>query len=80
MRSLMDNSETAAFLSIKPQTLRKWRTTGKGPLYIRLGGPRGRVAYRAGDVEEWLAANTFANTAEETVASTGDHARERTVR
>lgn len=35
------------FWSITPETLRKWRTNGYGPIYIKVGG---RVLYRPEDV------------------------------
>ena len=67
MEPLLTSRQAAAYLGIRPQTLRKWRVTGQGPRYIRLGdGPRARVAYRADDVREWLDARTFSHTSEET--------------
>jgi predicted site-specific integrase-resolvase len=36
----------------KPDTLRKWRTRGKGPVYLKLGG---KVRYRAEDIDKWIA-------------------------
>ncbi len=69
---LLSSPETARYLGIKPQTLRKWRLTGHGPPYIRLGdSPRSRVAYRLADLEAWGAARTFRSTAAETVAKDG---------
>ena len=59
--------DAAAFLGLKPQTLRKWRVTGAGPPYIRLGGPLGRVAYRRSDIDAWITARTFESTAAEAV-------------
>ena len=55
----------ADLLGLKPQTLRKWRVTGGGPPYVRLGG---RVAYRRADVDAWIADRTFTSTAAETVS------------
>ncbi len=66
MTTLMTAAEAARLLNLQPQTLRKWRTWGKGPRYVRLGGPRGRVAYRHQDIDAWIEAQTFASTSEET--------------
>jgi hypothetical protein len=35
-------------------TLANWRSAGKGPPYVKLGG---RVYYRRGDLEHWIASN-----------------------
>lgn len=58
----------AEFLGVRPQTLRRWRMTGRGPEYTRLGGCKGRVIYRREDVEVWLSARKFPHTAAEFVA------------
>ena len=65
--SLLQTAGVAVILGVKPQTLRKWRLQGRGPRYIRLGGPTGRVAYRRSDIDSWLDARTFESTAAETV-------------
>jgi predicted DNA-binding transcriptional regulator AlpA len=62
---LLSPGRVAELLGIKPQTLRSWRHLGKGPRYVRIGGPRGRVMYEAAAIVEWIAAHTFANTSEE---------------
>jgi predicted DNA-binding transcriptional regulator AlpA len=49
--------EVAALLRIKDQTLRRWRSEGRGPRFLRLGDPRrGRVRYARHDVAEWITA------------------------
>jgi len=64
---LLSSPAAAAFLGMRPQTLRKWRVKGTGPRYLRLGsGPQARVAYRVVDLEAWLSSRSFASTAEET--------------
>jgi Helix-turn-helix domain len=50
---------------IPPRTAQRWRATGGGPPFVRLG--RRRVVYRVADVERWLAERTFAHRAEELV-------------
>jgi len=67
MNQLKSTSQAAATLGLKEQTLRIWRLKGIGPKYVRFGGPKGRVGYREEDIEEWLRANTFQSTSEETV-------------
>ncbi len=68
--SLFQTADLARFLGMKAQSIRKWRLTGKGPAYVRLGGPGGRVAYRRCDVDAWMAQHRFTSTAAETVANT----------
>lgn len=63
--TLVPSAEAARFLGVQRQTLRKWRLTGRGPPYIRLGGTFGRVAYRPADLEQWVVARRFASTAAE---------------
>ena len=66
---VLTSREAAAHLGVQPQTLRKWRVSGKGPTYIRLGNsPRARVAYRLRDLDQWLDARSYESTAAETVA------------
>jgi hypothetical protein len=48
---------------IPPRTAQRWRSTGGGPPFVRLG-PR-RVLYRVADVERWLAGRTYAHRADE---------------
>jgi hypothetical protein len=48
---------------ISPRTAQRWRSSGDGPPYVRLG--KRRVVYRVADVERWLAARTFASIADE---------------
>jgi predicted DNA-binding transcriptional regulator AlpA len=48
---------------IAPRTAQRWRVTGEGPPWVRMG-PR-RVVYRLSDCEAWAAARTFAHRAAE---------------
>ena len=48
---------------IPPRTAQRWRSTGDGPRWIRLG--RRRVLYRVSDVEAWLTARTYRHRADE---------------
>jgi len=44
----LNQIELAARLNISPRTLERWRWTGEGPRYMKVGG---RVVYRLEDVE-----------------------------
>jgi hypothetical protein len=48
---------------VKPRTAQRWRISGDGPPFVRVG-PR-RIAYRFSDCERWAAGRTFAHRAEE---------------
>ncbi len=50
---------------IPPRTAQRWRASGDGPAFVRLG--KRRVAYRVADVERWLAQRTYASRADELV-------------
>jgi len=52
---------------IPPRTAGRWRASGDGPPFIRLG--KRRILYRRADVEAWLANRTFASLAEEAAGS-----------
>ena len=41
--------ELAARWNLSPRTLERWRFTGEGPQFVKLGG---RVVYRFEDIEE----------------------------
>jgi helix-turn-helix protein len=48
---------------IPPRTAQRWRATGDGPPFVRLG--RRRVVYRVADIERWLTERTYAHRADE---------------
>jgi len=49
---VLTESETAQLLGgLSVSGLRKWRKTGKGPKYLRLGR---LIRYRRADIEAWL--------------------------
>ena len=48
---------------IPPRTAQRWRASGHGPAFVRLG--KRRVVYRVADVERWLAERTFSSLADE---------------
>lgn len=49
---LLSRADLARILPVSRRTLDLWAQQGKGPPYMKVG-PR-RVAYRTGDVREWL--------------------------
>ena len=59
---LLTTSEVANLLQVAPITLRKWRLSGSGPLFIRCGA---NVRYRRDDIEKWIADHTVASTSEQ---------------
>jgi hypothetical protein len=46
----LNQTELAARWTISPRTLERWRFTGEGPQFIKIGG---RVAYRVEDIEQY---------------------------
>ena len=48
---------------IAARTAQRWRVTGEGPAWVRLG--RRRIGYRLSDCEAWAAARTFPHRAAE---------------
>ncbi len=56
-------AQVAARLRITTRTLARWREAGCGPRYLRVG--LHKIAYRADDVDRWLAARTHESRAAE---------------
>lgn len=52
---LLREEEVAEELHVAIATLRKWRTTGEGPRFVKVPGFRA-PKYRRSDLEEWKAA------------------------
>ena len=59
----LTEDQAAETLHVAPRTLQRWRVTGDGPAFCRIG-PR-RVAYRSSDVDAWAAGRIFAHRADE---------------
>ncbi len=58
------NEETFCRITGTPaRTAQRWRVTGEGPPYVRVG-PR-RVGYRPADVARWLESRTYKHRADE---------------
>lgn len=47
----LSDVEAAEFISTSPQTLRNWRSAGKGPSYIKIGR---LVRYRLDDLIKFM--------------------------
>ena len=65
--TLLSRSEVPKYLPIQSQTLARWATEGIGPPFVKLG--RRLVAYRSGDLRNWLRQNIRTNT----IVETGSH-------
>lgn len=52
---LLTETELAAELQMRAQSLADWRHRGKGPAYVKLGQ---LVRYRRSDVDGWLNSQT----------------------
>ena len=57
----LNQIELAARLNLSHRTVERWRWTGQGPKFLKLGG---RVVYRIEDVEAFEAESLQDNTAQ----------------
>jgi excisionase family DNA binding protein len=57
---LISAAKAAEFLGISDNALAKMRHAGEGPPFLKIGR---RVRYRRSDLEVWLAARGYTNTA-----------------
>ena len=66
---LLRTPEAAAYLGVKPGTLKIWRYRGTGPPYHRMGsGPSSPVGYLITDLRAHRAKGRFHSTSEERAA------------
>ena len=54
----------ARLLGLKPATLARWATKGRGPRFARTGAVRGRCLYSVVDLQGWLEMRKNATTKE----------------
>ena len=54
---LLDTAEAAVYLRLAKQTLAKWRSQGRGPSFVRLGGS---VFYRLSELDQFIEAGVTA--------------------
>lgn len=64
-RTCLNQTELAARWSISARTLERWRWTGEGPAFLKIGG---RVVYRIEDVQAYEQAHQRRSTADRGVA------------
>lgn len=50
----VNESTAAQLLGVAPGTLRNWRSSGRGPDWVRSGGSRGTVSYKLEDLAAWF--------------------------
>ena len=60
--TLIRRSEVPVYIPVQKQTLARWATEGNGPPFVKLG--KRLVAYRSGDLRQWLRDNIRTNTVE----------------
>ena len=61
MTQHLDQRHLARRWAMSPRTLERWRWTGEGPRYLRIGG---RIVYRMRDIEAFEAERLHASTTE----------------
>ena len=69
MADYLTSTEFCERYHVALRTAERWRTTGHGPRWVRVG-PR-KVIYRSADCEAWAALRTFDHRADE-ISRTGD--------
>lgn len=62
-RKLVTQEELAERLGLSIRTIERWRVTGEGPAFVRIG--LRKLAYREEVIEVWIANNTFTSRAHE---------------
>jgi predicted DNA-binding transcriptional regulator AlpA len=58
---LLSQGQAAALLGLSPRTLERYRCTGFGPVYRKLGR---RVLYRPADIDAWIASRVRSSTSD----------------
>ncbi len=61
-RNYLNTREAAAWLSLSPRTLDRYRVSGDGPVFHRFGG---RVRYLVADLETWASARRRVSTSDD---------------
>jgi hypothetical protein len=59
----LTEQEFAARYHLGRRTVQRWRRSGDGPVWVRLG--ERRVLYRLSDCERWALAHTYRHRADE---------------
>ena len=58
---LLTTEEAATYLRLSPRTLERYRVTGEGPRYLKIGR---LVFYRRSELEHWLKDKTRRSTSD----------------
>jgi hypothetical protein len=58
---VLTEQEAAQSILSTPRTMARWRSTGTGPRFVKVGR---RVVYRVQDLEAWLDRQTRTSTAQ----------------
>ncbi len=59
-QNLLTTKTLSERLNVGEQTLRKWRLSGVGPAYIKLGDTKNaKVRYDLSDIQKWELENKF---------------------
>ena len=53
LEKLVNERQAAKFLSVSPRALQKWRSSGRGPLFVRISARC--IRYRLRDLAKWTA-------------------------
>jgi predicted DNA-binding transcriptional regulator AlpA len=56
---IVTQTEFAESIAHSPRTVQRWRTTGEGPAFVKLGK---RIFYQRSAIHEWLRRRTVPNT------------------
>lgn len=64
----LDTDQAAAHVGVAAKTLANWRSSGKGPVYVKVGS---LVTYRKQDLDAWLETRD--------VVPASDNGRERSI-
>ena len=59
--SHLNTASAAQYLSLSPRTLEKYRLTGEGPPYYKVGS---RCLYKLEELEAWLSTKRCASTSD----------------
>jgi len=62
MQVILDQKRVATILGISTRTLERYRLTGMGPPYTKIGGKL--IRYRQSDLETWIQQNLSHSTSE----------------
>lgn len=60
-KHLLTVAEAATYVSLSASTMNRWRVSGGGPVYIKLGG---QVRYDVRDLDVWIEDNKRGSTSE----------------